>query len=65
MQIGLDGGVRLQLNINDWKRLRLYRGQRVPVRLPGKSDDWLYLVEAVEVPPVAWVTLARRVRAVG
>lgn len=35
------------VSLDDWERLRLYRGQRVPVRRPGRPDEWLFLAEAV------------------
>lgn len=61
----LDGGLRIRLSVDDWERVGLFRGQCVPVRLPGQSEQRLYLAEAREEPPLVWVVLARRVRAVG
>ncbi len=63
--VELDRGMRIRFSIDDWERLGLFRGQRIPVRLPQKADQWLYLAEVTETPPVVWVTMAERVRAVG
>jgi hypothetical protein len=60
--VELDGGLRLRLALDDWERLRLYRGQRIPVRLPGRADRWLTVWEEAELPPVVWVTLVQRIR---
>jgi hypothetical protein len=58
--VQLDGGLRVRFALDDWEGLCLYRGQRVPVRLTGRPDDWLFLAEVVEAPPVTWVLLVRR-----
>ena len=60
--VELMGGLRIRFAVDDWELLHVYRGQRVPVRLPGKEDVWLYLAEVVETPPVAWVVLVQRFR---
>src|SRR5437763_11321011 len=39
--VELDGGLRVRLDLSDWERMGLYRGQRVPVRRPGRPDEWL------------------------
>jgi hypothetical protein len=59
--VELDGGLRVRLDLTDWERLDLYRGQRVVVRRPGRVDESLFVAEVVEVPPVVWVVLAKRV----
>ena len=63
--VDLGDGLRLQLTLDDWERLNLYRGKRIPVRMAGREDCWLYVVGAVEHPPLVWLTLAVRVRAAG
>ena len=63
--VGLDGGIRMQLDLSDWERMGLYRGERVPVRRPGRKDEWLFITNVTERPPLAWVMLAARVRATG
>lgn len=63
--VELQGGLRVRFSIDDWERLGLFRGQRIPVRLPEKADQWLYLAEVTETPPVVWVVMVERVRAVG
>jgi hypothetical protein len=60
--VELSGGLRMRLSIDDWERLNLFRGQRIPVRRPGRSDEWFYIAEEVELPPVVWVTMVQRVR---
>lgn len=60
-----DEGLRMQFDIEDWQRLNLGRGQRIPIRLPGKDDVWLYITNVTEFPPVVWVTMALRIRAAG
>lgn len=61
--VELAGGLRVRFSADDWERMNLYRGQRVPVRLPGRQDVWLYLHEVVELPPIVWVVMVQRVRA--
>jgi hypothetical protein len=60
--VELDGGLRVRFDLNDWEQLRCFRGQRVPVRLPGRADVWLIVAEVVELPPVVWVVLVERAR---
>ena len=55
----------MRFEIDDWQQLNLASGQRIPVRLPGKADVWLFVTGVTELPPVVWVMLARRVRAAG
>ena len=63
--VELDEGLRMQFEIDDWQRLGLGSGQRIAVRLPGKDDVWLFVTGVTELPPIVWVTMARRVRAAG
>ena len=63
--VELLGGLRIQFALDDWQRLDLYRGQCVRIRLPEKEEMRLYLAEAVETPPVAWVILFERFRNYG
>jgi hypothetical protein len=63
--VQLDGGLRMRLSLDDWERIGLHRGQRVPVRRPGHRDEWLFLAEIVELPPLAWIVLANRIRVAG
>lgn len=58
-------GLRVRFSLDDWQRLNLGPGQRVPVRLPGKDDVWLFVTGTTELPPIVWVTMARRVRVAG
>lgn len=62
--IELTDGFRLRFALDDWHRMNLRIGQRVPVRLPGKMDAWLFITHVTELPPIVWVVLARRVCAV-
>lgn len=60
-----DEGLRVRFDIDDWQRLNLGRGQRIPFRLPGKDDVWLFITNVTELPPIVWVIMARRIRAAG
>jgi hypothetical protein len=60
-----DDGLRVRFALDDRQRLNLGRGQRIPVRLPGKDDAWLFVTNVTETPPVVWVVMARRVRVAG
>jgi hypothetical protein len=55
----------MRLDLSDWQRMGLYRGQRVPVRRPGQKDEWLFITNVTELPPLVWVMLAARVREAG
>jgi hypothetical protein len=63
--VELDAGLRMRFEIDDWQRLNLDIGKRVPVRLQGKDDVWLFVTNVTELPPIVWVTMARRIRAAG
>ncbi len=63
--VEVDDGLRVQFQIDDWQRLNLVTGQRVPVRVAGREDVWLFVASVTDLPPVVWVTLARRLRAAG
>ncbi len=58
-------GLRVRFEVDDWQRLNIGPGHRVPVRLPEKADAWLFVTNVTELPPIVWVTMARRVRAAG
>jgi hypothetical protein len=58
-------GLRVRFDADDWQRLGLGQGQRVPVRMAGKDEVWLFVMGVTELPPIVWVTMARRVRAAG
>lgn len=60
-----DEGLRVQFDVEDWQRFGLGQVQRVPVRVAGKADVWLFVTNVTETPPIVWVTLARRVRVAG
>jgi len=57
----LADGLRVRLALDDCQRMDLGTGQRVLVRLAGE-DLRLFVTNVTELPPVAWVTLAKRVR---
>jgi len=61
--VELEGGLRMRFDLNDWERLRLYRGQQISIQREGRSEERLFLAELVEVPPVVWVVMSNRVRA--
>jgi hypothetical protein len=54
-------GLRLRLSVDDWERLSINPGQRIPVRIPNRFDASLVVGELVEVPPVVWIMLTHRV----
>jgi hypothetical protein len=60
--VELDDGLRMRFEIDDWHALNLAPGQRLPVRVPGKADVWLFVTTVTELPPTVWVMLAKRVR---
>lgn len=60
-----DEGLRVRFGVDDWQRLDLDVGRRIPVRLPGRDDVWLFITNVTELPPIVWVQLARRIRAAG
>ena len=62
--VELADGLRLRLAVDDWEKLRLDVGRRIPVRLFG-ADVWLFNTHATELPPIVWVMMAKRVRAAG
>jgi hypothetical protein len=55
-------GLRVRLALDDWLRLNLIEGLRVPVGLHGRADVWLYVTTVTELPPVGWVTMEKRLR---
>ncbi|MBP3955341.1 hypothetical protein J8F10_08615 [Gemmata sp. G18] len=55
----------MRFDVDDWQRFGLGQGQRVPVRLAGKADVWLFVTGVTETPPIVWVTMSRRMRAAG
>ena len=42
---------------DDWLRLRLAEGRRVPLRLPGRADVWVTIARVTEIPPFALLEL--------
>ena len=65
LAVETDDGVRVRLSLDDWERLGLFRGQRVPVRRGDRRDEWLFVAEVVELPPLVWVVFATKLRAAG
>ena len=62
--VDIDGGIRVQVALDDWELLRLYGGQRVGLRRAGaKEFERPFVSEVTPVPPVVWVVFANRVRA--
>jgi len=51
------------LDREKWERLRLYRGQRVSVRRPGRGEELLFIAEDVSLPPLVRVVFAVRILA--
>jgi hypothetical protein len=51
------GGVRVEVDHDDWVRLRLAEGRKVPLRLPGRADPWVTISRVTEIPPFALLEL--------
>jgi hypothetical protein len=60
--VELAEGLRLRQTLDDHQWMDLGLGQRIPVRLLGQEAR-LFVTNVTELPPVAWVTLAKPVRA--
>ena len=58
-----DDGFRMRFALDDWQKLSLDVSRRVPVRLSEKGDVWFFITHVTELPPIVWVTLAKRVQA--
>jgi hypothetical protein len=63
--VELDDGFRMRFSIDDWEKLNLGEGMRIPIRLPRGGDSWLFITSVTEVLPVVWVVLGRRLRVAG
>ena len=59
--VELDNGFRVRFELEAWERLRLYLGQRVSVRRPGRAEELLFIAGDVPLPPIVWVTFAARI----
>ena len=51
------GSVRVEVDHDDWVRLRLAEGRKVPLRLPGRADPWVTISRVTEIPPFALLEL--------
>lgn len=51
------GACRLRLGLDDWDRLGLNAGQRVPFGRPGQPPDEVLIAAADRHPPVVWLDL--------
>lgn len=56
--VELDSGLRMRLSFDEWQKLKLQRGQRIPVRLPHRADVWVQIVDVIELAPNVLVTLS-------
>src|SRR4051812_47721410 len=54
-------GMRLRLDLTDWERTGLCVNRGVPVRLPEKPDEWLFVTHATELPPFVLVVMTKSV----
>jgi hypothetical protein len=63
--VELVDGLRMRIDLTDWERLGLYRGMRIPVSRQDGRQEWAFVAEVVELPPLVWVVLANRVKAAG
>jgi len=60
--VELTEGLRMRLALDDWHKLNLDIGCRVPVRLAERADVWLFVTHATELPPLVWVVMEKRIR---
>jgi hypothetical protein len=51
----------MRLALDDWHKLGLDIGRRVPVRVAERADAWLFVSHVTELPPVVWVVMERRI----
>jgi hypothetical protein len=63
--VELVDGLRIKFDATNWERLGLYRGMRIPLRRQDGRQEWAFVAEVVERPPLVWVVLANRVKAAG
>jgi hypothetical protein len=56
-------GLRLRFSLDDWEKVFLEPGQRVPLSLPNGSELRLYVDRVRQEPPFVWVTAVRRLLA--
>jgi hypothetical protein len=60
-----EDGLRMRFALDDWESLGLQEGRRIPIRLPNRDDVWLFVTGVTPLPPIVWVTMARRIRVAG
>jgi hypothetical protein len=63
--VELDEGYRMRLSLDDWYASRFSEGRKIPVRMRGRADEWLFITNAVSLPPVVWVTVLKRMLVLG
>jgi hypothetical protein len=63
--VELVDGLRIKFDVTDWERLGLYQGMRISLRRQDGREEWAFVAEVVELPPLVWVVLANRVKAAG
>ena len=56
------GGVHIRLSCAEWERAGLVLGQRVRVGFRYAPDEWLYVADVNEEPPLVWATFSPRLR---
>jgi hypothetical protein len=61
--VELDEGYRMRLSLDDWDASRLCEGRKIPIRMHGREDVWLFITNVVLLPPIVWVTMLKRVPA--
>ncbi len=65
MALETDTGLRIRVSLDYWEKRGLFRWQGVPVLRGTRRDEWLFVAEVVEIPPLVWVVFSTRLRAVG
>jgi hypothetical protein len=56
-------GLRIRFSLDDWERVFLQPGQRVPIRLPDGSEPKVFVDRVRQEPPFVWVTAVPRMLA--
>jgi len=56
-------GLRIRFSPDDWEKVFLEPGQRVPIRLPDGSEPRVFVDRVRKEPPFVWITAVKRLLA--
>jgi hypothetical protein len=51
------GGLRVDMEHDEWLRLGVREGRLVPLRMAGRDDVWVRIARVIEIPPFAMLEL--------